>query len=153
MLCELTLKVFKGKWKTSLLIYVWPKQVVWPFITSKGQGGTILPSMRTGNTWWTALMTTIKTLLEFVCQSSNIHLENMNWRHQSNLNLQAPQNSPWTSLWEKSNSSLSVWKAVSFHACRCLYTSIWGNSHEESSWQSSSCLDLFIHRPLIRIIP
>lgn len=98
MHCELSLKVFKGKWKTSLLIYIWPKQVVWPFVTSKGQGGTILLSMRTGSTWWTALMTTIKTLLEFVCESSNIHLENMDWRHQSNLNLQALLNSPWTFL-------------------------------------------------------
>lgn len=73
MNCELALKAFERKWETLLLISIWPKQVMWSFITSRGQGGVILPCVRTRNNWWIALMTVIKNLLDFSHESSDVH--------------------------------------------------------------------------------
>lgn len=36
--CEVALKALEGKWETSLpFIYIWPKEVIWTFITLRGE--------------------------------------------------------------------------------------------------------------------
>ena len=67
--CEAALKAFGREGEISLLlIHIWPKEVIWPFITSRRKWSVVFPNMRTRNNWWISI-TTIRTLLDFLHES------------------------------------------------------------------------------------